>query len=288
MHLALAKRDHGLTMTRIIAAITDDSAAEAVLATSNAIAGLFSASVDALHVREERVASVAGAQAAPGTVAGAVAQKILDAALAEDVAAVTIGARGLPDKRPVGSTAMAVAASSHKPVVVVPPDADLRHPIRSVLVPLDGTAASAGALQQIAELVSGADLNIVVVHVQSDQELPAFGDQLPHEVRAWREEFMARNCPAALDATLELRVGGAHGVHEHILNISRRSGCDLVVLGWGQDVSGGHAAVVREMLARSPVPVLLTPVRSVDIRRTAVPAQRGFAVPSPSGATVMT
>ena len=45
-----------------------------------------------------------------------------------------------------------------------------------------------------------------------------------------------------------------------ILDILRRSHCDLVALGWSQDLARGRAAVVRRMLAESPVPVLLTPV----------------------------
>jgi nucleotide-binding universal stress UspA family protein len=255
-------------MTRIIAAITDDSAAQAVLATSDAIARLFSAGVDALHIGNgpsatatdaaKRVAQEAGVTLR--TVAGAAVEEIIEAAAADDVAAVVIGARGTPaGRRPAGSTALALIESLEKPVVVVPPDAEVHSPIQSVLVPLDGTAASAGALREIVELAAGADLNIVVAHVRQERKLPAFSDHLPHEVRAWSDEFIARNCPAALDATLELRVGKAH---EHVPSISRRSDCDLVALGWSQDLGRGRAAVVRETLAKSRVPVLLTPVSS--------------------------
>jgi len=251
-------------MMRIIAAVADDSAAAAVLATSNAIAGLFSATVDALHVGDERAAAVAGAAQEAGvalrTVAGETVEELLGAAAADDVAAVVVGARGTPAGRPrAGSIAMELVALLDKPVAVVPPDAAAGHPIQSVLVPLDGTRASAVALQEIVELASNADLNIMVAHVREERELPGFNDHLPHEVRAWRDEFMARNLPAAPVARLELRVGKAH---EQVLSICRRSGCDLVALGWSQDLGPGRAAVVRAMLAESPVPVLLTPARS--------------------------
>jgi len=59
----------------------------------------------------------------------------------------------------------------------------------------------------------------------------AFSDQIVHEVRAWSDEFIARNCPGALDATLVLRIGEPR---EHVLNILRDRGCDLAALGWSQ------------------------------------------------------
>jgi len=64
---------------------------------------------------------------------------------------------------------------------------------------------------------------------------------------------------AAIDATLELRVGEPR---EHVLDICRHSGCDLVALDWSQDLGRGCAAIVRRMLADAAVPVLLTPVSS--------------------------
>jgi len=250
-------------MRKVLAAITGDSAAMGVLSSADAIAELFSATVEALHVGDER-AVVASAARKAGvtlrTITGEAVQEIVDAAAAEDVVAVVIGAHGAPvGKRPVGSTVLALVASLNKPVAVVPPDAALQHPIQSVLVPLDGTAASAAALREIVELAAGAELQVVVAHVHQARSLPAFSDHLQHEVHAWSEEFIARNAPAAIDATLELRVGEPH---ERVLDICRHSGCDLVALGWSQDLGRGRAAIVRRMLADSPVPVLLTPVSS--------------------------
>jgi nucleotide-binding universal stress UspA family protein len=246
---------------KVIAAIADDSAATAVLSTSRAIARLCSATVAALHVGEERAALADAAQKAGvtlTTVAGRADEVIARAAADEDVAAVVIGARGTPaGKRPAGSTAVALVTSLVRPVVVVSPNAAVKRDIESVLAPLDGTAPSAAALQEILELASDGELEIVVAHVYQERSLPAFSDHLPHEVRAWREEFVARHCPAASDARLQLRVGEPP---EQLLDILRRSHCELVALGWSQDLARGRAAVVRRMLAESPVPVLLMPV----------------------------
>jgi len=245
---------------KVIATITDDSAAMAVLASADAVAGLFGASVEALHVGHEdaavaQVARTAGV--ALRTVAGQAVEAIAEAAAADDVAAVVIGTRGAPaETHPAGGTALALVTLLDKPIVVVPPSATVAGHIDSVLVPLDGTVQSAAALQEIVELAANAELRIVVAHVYRERSLPAFSDHLSHEVRAWSEEFIARHCPAAVDASLELRVGEPR---EHLLDILRHSRCQLVALGWSQDLTVGRAAVVRQMLAESPVPVLLTP-----------------------------
>jgi hypothetical protein len=38
-------------------------------------------------------------------------------------------------------------------------------------------------------------------------------------------------------------------------------GCELIALGWSQQLSAGRAPVVRETLERSRLPVLLIPVQ---------------------------
>jgi hypothetical protein len=246
---------------KVIAAITDDSAAAGVLASATGIANLFSASVEALHVGEENTAVAQAAQRAGvalTTVAGGVPEVISEAAAGEDVAAIVIGTGASPARLPpAAGTAVTLITSLEKPIVVVPPNAAVDHRIESVLVALNGTSASTAALQEVMELATAAEVKVVVAHVYDERSLPAFSDQLPHEVRAWREEFIARHCPPASAASLELRVGEPQ---EHLLDILRTGNCDLVALGWSQSLAGRHGAVVRRMLAESPVPVLLTPV----------------------------
>ena len=245
---------------KVVAAIADDAAAGSVLSVACAIANLYSATPEAVHVGEARAGLATTAQGAGvplRTLAGRPIEALTQAGAAENVVAVVIGAGGsAAGKDRANSTAMALLTSLEKPVAVVPANAPAAPAIESMLVPLDGTAASATALQEIVALASDAEIQIVVAHVHQERSLPAFSDHLPHEVRAWSEEFIARYCPSASEVTLELRVGEPH---EHLLDILRRSGCDLVALGWSQDLARGRAAVVRRMLAESPVPVLLTP-----------------------------
>jgi nucleotide-binding universal stress UspA family protein len=271
-------------MTRVIAAITSDSAAEVVLSTATAVGRLVGARVEALHVGGPQITLSTAAQRAGvplRNVPGQTAEALARAVASEDVVALIIGARGAAiGKRPAGSTALGVITLGQRPVVVVPPDAPIMNrAIESVLVPLDGTPASAAALSEIVELAHNAALRIVVAHVQSAKSLPAFSDHLPHEVRAWSEEFIARYCPGAADAALELRVGEPQ---EQVLDVLRESGCDLVALAWSQDLTRGRAAVVRQLLSESPVPVFLTPAgdgRGSSLGATAAERKTGGVRP---------
>jgi len=249
----------GLKSLRVIAAITDDGVAPAVLAGADAIAEMACADTEALHVGHEN--PVLGQAARElgmtlRTLAGNAVEAILDACAAEDVAALVIGARASSvAARAVGATTSSLITMVDKPVVVVPPNARVVRRIERVLVPMNGTTPDGAALRQVTQLALGLKLEVVVAHVSDRLSLPAFSDHAPHEVRAWQEEFLARHGPAAPDARLELRVGDAR---EHLLEILDRTGCELVALSWNRDLSGGHAEVVRSMMAESPVPVLLT------------------------------
>jgi len=249
-------------MTKVLAAITNDSVASAVLATAHAIAHLSSGTVEALYVGDEDAAVAEAARRAGVTLHTVVGHRVdvlARAGLADEVVAMVLGA---PDvalgARRADSTVLQLITMLTKPVVLVPRQSGTGPTVISrMLVPLDGTAASAAALDGLVRLAADAPVEIVVAHVYEERALPAFSDQVAHEVPAWSNEFLARNCPSAPNATLELRVGEPH---EHLLDITRQCECDLVALGWSQDLAVGRAAVVRRMLADSPVPVVLIPV----------------------------
>jgi hypothetical protein len=248
-------------VTKIVGAVTNDSVAPAVLATAQTLADLFSATVEALHAgdADPTVAEAArNAGVTLRTVTGTPVEVLARAARADEVLAIVLGAPGEPGATRLADTiTLQLITTLQKPAVVVPRKAGVDgHAITRILVPLDGTTENAAALDGLVRLAHDATVEIVVAHVYDARALPAFSDQIVHEVRAWSEEFIARNCPGAPEATLELRVGEPH---EHLLDILRASGCDLVALGWNQDLARGHAAVVHHMLADSPVPVLLIP-----------------------------
>jgi nucleotide-binding universal stress UspA family protein len=250
-------------MRKVIAAIDDTGAARAVLAAGCLVARLFDASLEALHVREDGARTAQVAAAAAGLelreITGSVVDAIVSEARAPEVAALALGARATPaGRRPAGHIALEVIALATKPVAVVPPEVWPQRGLERLLVPLDGTSATARAMEGVLDLACRCDLDIVILHVHDEESLPPFSDQPQHEAEAWVREFMARNCPAAVART-ELRVGVP--AHE-VLATAVETKADLIMLGWAQDLAPGRAAVVREVLERGQIPVLLVPTET--------------------------
>jgi len=249
-------------MRKVIAAIDDTAAARAVLATGRLVAGLFAASLEAVHVRDDGARTARIAAAAAGLqlreVDGPVVDALVFEARASEVAALTLGARATPaGRRPAGHVALEVITAVSRPVAVVPPDVRPQPDLRRLLVPLNGTVATAHALAEVIELACRCDLDVVILHVLAEKSLPPFSDQPHHEAEAWVREFMVRHCPAAA-ARAELRVGvPAHAVEATAVEM----GADLIALGWSQALAPGRAAVVREVLERGRIPVLLVPIQ---------------------------
>jgi nucleotide-binding universal stress UspA family protein len=250
-------------MSIVIAALDNSPASEPVVATAIRLAELYSAKTRAVHVREDgsevAMAAARTANLELESVSGRPVDRLVAAAREPAVRALVVGARGRPSgRRPAGRTALALITSIGKPVVVVPPDVPRPERIESVLVPLDGTRASAAALAGTIGLARESGLEVIVLHVSEEERLPRFSDHLQHEARVWAEEFVARNCPLPPEEVrLELRVGKPN---EHLVQVALETEADLMAMGWSQDLDAGHAAVVREALARSPVPILLLPV----------------------------
>jgi nucleotide-binding universal stress UspA family protein len=255
-------------MTRVIAALDNSPAARAVLATAGNLAELFDADIEALHVGGDDdgiafdAALAAGVRLRKGT--GPTVPALVEAAASDDVAALVVGTRRFPvGGRQVGATALDVITSLLKPVVVVPPDAVRRSALQRVLVPLEGTTATALAPKGIIELAQDAEVEVVLVHVHDAATLPSFTDQPQHEARAWGEEFVARYCPWGIGKVdVELRVGRPE---EEILAAAEGADAHLIALAWSQEIDWGRAPVVRALLERGRIPVLLVPVRLVQI-----------------------
>jgi nucleotide-binding universal stress UspA family protein len=249
---------------RVIAALDNSLAAHPVLATTLAFGRLVGADVEALHVAVDgqRVArNTAEAEHVPfHTQRGPVVQCLVEAALDDDVLALVVGARGSPlGLQPLGSTALAVATSLTKPLVVVPPDARRPGEIRRVLVPLEGVRGGTHEPRAIIALADETDLEVVVMHVLEEGSLPLFTDQPQHEHPARVEEFLRRYCPWGIGRVrLEVRVGRCD---ELVPLVAEQTDADIIALGWAQELVPNRAPIVRAVLERAHVPVLLVPVQ---------------------------
>ena len=251
-------------MKTVVAALDNSQSDTAVLAAARALALLLDARVEALHVRTNGDRSARKAAEAAGvplrTVSAPVVERLVEAAEAEDVVALALGARATPGgARPLGGTAAAVATALLKPMIVVPPEARVPDEFRRVLVPLEASVSASLAPRTLVELARGTTIEAIALHVYDDDSLPLFTDQPQHEQEAWAREFLARYCPAGLgNVQLETRVGRSDAL---VPLVAGECGCDLVALGWSQALAPGRAPVVRATLERSRLPVLLVPVR---------------------------
>jgi nucleotide-binding universal stress UspA family protein len=272
-------------MKTVLAAVDGSLAVTPVLAAARGMARLLGAQVVALHVQVAggrtprsltQAAGVPLRVVSGGTATDAVeevAQRLVEAGSAEEVAALVIGARGMPGQsRPLGATAVRVATTVRKPVVVVPPEAEPRSTFQRVLVPLEGNLRTDAAPRAIVELAPDAGLDVVVLHILGPHTIPAVSDQPHHEQAAWAREFLARYFPWGIDVVnFTTQVGRSEDI---IPDAVHGCGCDLVALGWSQELGEGRARVVRATVERSHVPVVLIPVPA-DVAGERTPAGVG-------------
>ena len=248
-------------MGTVLAIIDNDGVRRQVLEAGAALAGVYGAHLEAVHVRVPYgiVPPIDDDIDAPLRVlVGNVIQEIVDAIAAEDVVGAAIGARtDVADRRPGGEVAMEVASAVDKPLVLVPPQSPPLTPGQRlrVLVPLDGTELAALTVRALVRRVADADVEIVVLHVFGDGSVPRFLDHAEHDLPVWADEFRARYCEDPT-SRVEWRRGSPG---EAIAETARQEEVDGIIMGWGQELGRGRAAAVRSTLTDGGVPVILVP-----------------------------
>ncbi len=249
-------------MTRVLAGVDGSPVSVDVLRGAVVMADLLGAQAEALHVGPgplpelQRLAAATGVRLAEreGT-----AERVLAAVLREhDVVLGVVGTSGGGRAEvPVGHTATAVMTGSVRPLLVVPPGSfpPHRRHVQHALVPLDGRPASAEAVEPMLRLLGEAGVDMLVVHVFDDATVPTFWDQPQHAVPAWEREFLHRNLPM-LRTRLRLCQGEPAA---QLVRTASEQGIDLVVVGWSQDLSPGHARTMQQLLKAGGVSLLLLP-----------------------------
>jgi hypothetical protein len=102
---------------------------------------------------------------------------------------------------------------------------------------------------------AGSGVAIVSLHVFDAATVPRFWDRPEHDHAAWSREFLARNASAA-GRHLEVRNGW---LSDQILKVAGTERADMIALGWRRRLAPDRAAVVRDVLACTPFPVILVP-----------------------------
>lgn len=248
-------------MRTVLAALDASAAARPVVETALGIGRLMDARVHAVHVGDESVETLEALTSESHiplrTLRGQVEQTVLDAAAASGVVAAVLGARATPGgRRPIGGTALGVVEGANRPVVVVPPEAVgvSPRPFRRLLIPLEGNEESSRpVVEQLYPLIVDR-VELLVLHVFTTATVPRVLDRPHRDMELLGREFLARHCPCA--TRVEWRTGP---IGARVTEVCGEEAADLVVLSWSQDSTTGHAAVVRDVLASSTVPVLLLP-----------------------------
>jgi nucleotide-binding universal stress UspA family protein len=246
-------------MNTLLAALDTSPGAAAVLDTALRLGKLTGDTVEAVHVRDGPTESLewlaAQAEVDLRLLEGPVETTLLAAVEEPGVDIAVFGARATTGGRRIGSNALHVLKSTDKPVAVVPPDVQhIDQPFRRLLVPLEGSEHSSSPIVDTLCPLVVADVELVVLHVFTAATVPPVLDRPNRDLAMWGSEFLARHCPNA--SRIELRSGS---IAARVNDVCQAEHADLIVLSWSQDSSLGRAAVVRDVLAHSTVPVLLIP-----------------------------
>ncbi len=250
---------------KVLAALDQTAAASSVLAAGHEIARVFHADVAAVHVVQdgaERVRTLAAQEGVPlGELQGSPGVRLARVLEDDDEAvALVVGARPRAQgQREIGSTALEVVTTVHKPVFAIPPELPAGFVIHRVLVPLEGSTSTSSAYPMV-ETPEAERVEIVILHVLEENMLPAFSDQPQYEWEEFGREFLARFSPWPIERVrLETRVGRPE---HYILAVARETKCDLIALAWEQELAPGRARIVRNTLRRGTIPILLVPVKA--------------------------
>lgn len=254
-------------MNRMLAAIDNSLAAGPVLRMAQTVAPMLGARVEAIHVAGHDNGHMSHNDATALGVAvrdvnGDPVDVLTALALADDVVGVAIGARDRTGGvRELGHVALALADAADKPILIVPPESVAPAQLTRVIAAVKGTRDRSRPLRRAVEIIGQAGLDLVVVHVQGTDSIPAFSDQPQYEAAAYAAEFLARHVPGAPQARAQLRFGDPV---EELLAAVREEDADILAVGWTQGSRPGRGAVARVLAAHSPVPILLVPLATVD------------------------
>jgi len=248
----------------LLAALSGSPETGAVLNAAIGMARLVGSEVEAVHVAEEARGTEGHVRAtrAAGVVLrerkGPIADQLLEALESPTVLGVVMGLRAfISGPRPAGSTALGVLRAATKPILFVPPEAYSPSPFepRRLLVPLDGTQETSTAFLEFeSDLQPDADREITVVYTVDGIGTPLL-ERPKHDLLAWSTEFVRQHCPGE-HRSFVWRTGNPA---DAVIKVAEKAANDLIVLCFGGDIEVGHGAVVREVLARSPIPVLVLP-----------------------------
>lgn len=270
--------------TRVILPLDGTPESAAALPVARQLAEVAGATLHIMHVAE-RVFSGAELLRALGVseesigsavlegMTGQPAECILRAATPDrSLIVMTMRAAHAGSEIGLGSVAEDVLRGCCTPVLLMPPEKDYTHwRLRNVLLPHDGSPASAAVIAPAIALTHRAHAALWVIHVAAPQgpvlsesgamDMPRYIDQPQHEWPAWSQEFLERLealCCGLQDPRVHLQLAVGDPETE-IARAARAHEADLVVLAWHGSFAGKRARIVKALLREAPCPILILP-----------------------------
>ncbi len=180
----------------------------------------------------------------------------------------------------LGSIAQVIVRRAPCPVLVVPPRlAEEPWELRQVLLPQDGTPATAAAIEPICHLAHHAHATLYIVHVcgraavrktePGSMTTPHYIDQPQHEWPVWTGEFVERvHGLCHLPRDVEMRLFLAQGdPGKEIIRLAQAHNADIIAMPWHGALE--FAPTLKTVLRETRCPVLILPFQ--------VPPQRQHA-----------
>jgi nucleotide-binding universal stress UspA family protein len=263
----------------VIVALDGSALSRSALPVARSLARIQAATLHVLHVSEP---ALCAADAHDRLGVGGGDALVVDACGGDPVAAIVDATRRFAPStvvlaahsghpRPasgLGSVAEGVLRAATSPLVVVPPHrGEVPWEPRSLLLPLDGTPGSAGAVAHAQRLARASGAHIELLHVtapgrsRADEagtlSTPLYADQPQHEWPAWRDEFRSRAACRCGDAAA-MRVHVAQGAPgPETLRLAAAEQSDLILVAWHGVLDDAHAATLRTLLTGANCPVMV-------------------------------
>ena len=198
---------------------------------------------------------------------GPAAAAIVAVAVEHDAELVVMVAHTRPFVRlGLGRVSLGVLLRAPCPVLLVPPRVGGGWKPRRLLLPQDGSPATAQALEPVARFARRTGSAMLVLHVPGAAERPPgtitgpqYLDQPQLEWSAFGKEFLARvRCLGRLPPELGLRLAVATGdPGRAIVDHAHSDAADLVVLPWRGRLESGHGRIFQTVMRGTPCPVLV-------------------------------
>jgi nucleotide-binding universal stress UspA family protein len=272
--------------TTLLVPLDGTAAAQAALPVAETLAQRTGALLRLIHVGDagEQVPSSRQLCEQLGASPGHVRQGVIDRLTGPPVTALLQAAQAsphpmivmcshsalLPPEACLGRTAAEVIAGAGCPIVLVRPErGGMPWKLERILVPYDGTPATASALRPAIDLASRVSAALVVLHIavpgapgtgeEGTFGAPRYMDQPHHEWPAWVREFLSRLGSLvgleSLSPWLQVAPGQPG---EEIERFAADQDMDLIVVGWHGCLEAGHADILKHLLLTAPCPVLLS------------------------------